>query len=76
MWLLSAIPGNMHFIGIHSGDPCNNTKRYAWSILIFVVTVSYKVAVNTESVNTAPTALTRNMRLGSCQPLVTFSSAS
>lgn len=57
MWLLSAIPGNMHFTGARSGDPYNNTKRSAWSMLTFVLTVSYEVAVNPDSVNTAPLLL-------------------
>lgn len=62
--------------GIHSGGPYSHTKRSVWSMLVFVVTVSYKVAVSPESVSTAQLLLQEITRLGSCQRLVTFSSAS
>lgn len=71
----SAVPGNMNFIGIHSGGPYSNTKRSVWSMLVFVVTVSYKVAVSPGVSETAQLLLQEMTRLGSCQPLVTFSSA-
>lgn len=51
----------MHFIGAISHDLYTNPKREVWSVLILVVTMGYKVAVNNsegeQSVNTTPLLL-------------------